>query len=217
MSDDQMKMPKFSEIEYKRPSVEQFRECAMSTRLKLMAARDADVVENSIMSFQREMSAFDTAFTICMIRHDLDTSDPFWNEEMDFFDENYPIISDLSAGVYAALLHSEIREELEERFGSMIFRKTQNQRDIVSSEVLDDLADESSLENDYSQILSEADILFKGRHQTLSTMTPYLESTDREVRRKAHKAVSDYFMGQKEKFDEIYDNMVKIRTTGNAP
>ena len=213
MSDDQMKMPKFSEIEYKRPSVEQFRECAMSTRLKLMAARDADVVENSIMSFQREMSAFDTAFTICMIRHDLDTSDPFWNEEMDFFDENYPVISDLSAGVYAALLHSEIREELEDRFGSMIFRKTQNQRDIVSSEVLDDLADESSLENDYSQILSEADILFKGKHQTLSTMTPYLESTDREVRRKAHKAVSDYYMGQKEKFDEIYDNMVKIRTT----
>ena len=213
MSDDQMKMPKFSEIEYKRPSVEQFRECAMSTRLKLMAARDADVVESSIMTFQREMSAFDTAFTICMIRHDLDTADPFWNEEMDFFDENYPVISDLSAGVYTALLHSEIRDELEERFGAMIFRKTQNQRDIVSSEVLEDLAEESSLENDYSQILSEADIVFKGRHQTLSTMTPYLESTDREVRKKAHKAVSDYYAGQKEKFDEIYDNMVRIRTT----
>ena len=210
--DDNMKMPKFSEIEYKRPSVEKFRECAMSTRLKLMAARDPDVVETAVMAFQREMSAFDTAFTICMIRHDLDTVDPFWNDEMDFFDENYPIVSDLSAGVYAAMLHSEIREELEERFGTMIFRKVQNQREIVSSEVLEDLAKESSLENDYSQILSEADIVFKGKHQTLSTMTPYLESTDREVRKKAHKAVSDYYTAQKEKFDEIYDEMVKIRT-----
>ena len=213
MSEDNMKMPKFSEIEYSRPSVDKFCECAMSTRLKLMAARDADVVENAIMGFQREMSAFDTAYTLCMIRHDLDTSDPFWNDEMEFFDENYPIISDLSAGVYTALLHSEIREELEERFGPMIFRKTQNQREIVSSEVLDDLAEESTLETEYSQILSEADILFKGKHQTISTMTPYLESTDREVRKKAHKAVSDYFSGQKEKFDEIYDNMVRIRTT----
>ena len=87
MSDENMKMPKFSEIEYVRPSVEQFRECAMSTRLKLMAARDPEAAETAIMAFQREMSAFDTAFTICMIRHDLDTADPFWNEEMDFFDD----------------------------------------------------------------------------------------------------------------------------------
>ena len=161
MSDDTMKMPKFSEIEYKRPSVEHFRECAMSTRLKLMTARDPEVVESAIMQFQREMSAFDTAYTICMIRHDLDTSDEFYNNEMDFFDENYPVVSDLSAGVYTALLHSEIRPQLEERFGTMIFRKTQNQRDIVNSEVLDLLAEESSLENEYSQILSEADIVFK--------------------------------------------------------
>ncbi|HBZ78392.1 MAG TPA: hypothetical protein DEO39_06785, partial [Clostridiales bacterium] len=212
MSDENMKMPKFSEIEYVRPSVEQFRECAMSTRLKLMAAREADAAEAAIMAFQREMSAFDTAYTICMIRHDLDTSDQFWNDEMDFFDENYPVISDLSATVYTALLHSEIRPELEEKFGEMIFRKTQNQREIVNSEVLEDLAEESSLENDYSQILSEADIVFKGTHHTISTMTPFLESTDREERKKAHKAVSDYYAGQKAKFDEIYDNMVRIRT-----
>ena len=212
MSDENMKMPKFSEIEYVRPSVEQFRECAMSTRLKLMAARDPEAAETAIMAFQREMSAFDTAYTICMIRHDLDTADQFWNDEMDFFDENYPVISDLSATVYTALLHSEIRTELEEKFGEMIFRKTQNQREIVNSEVLEDLAEESSLENDYSQILSEADIEFNGEHHTISTMTPFLESTDREERKKAHKAVSDYYAGQKAKFDEIYDNMVRIRT-----
>ena len=144
MSDEKMKMPKFSDIQYTRPSVEAFRECAMSTRLKLMAARDPDVAENALMIFQREMSAFDTAFTLCMIRHDLDTSDAFWNDEMDFFDEHYPVVSELSAGVYAALLHSEIRPQLEERFGTMIFQKTQNQRDIVSSEVLDELSEESS-------------------------------------------------------------------------
>ena len=212
MSDEKMKMPKFPDIKYERPSVEKFRECAMSTRLKLMAARDPDAVETAIMTFQREMSAFDTAYTLCMIRHDLDTSDQFFLDEMDFFDENYPVVSDLAAGVYTALLHSEIRPQLEERFGTMIFRKTQNQRDIVNSEVLDLLAEESSLENDYSQILSEADILFKGKHQTLSTMNPYLESTERDVRKKAHKAVSDFYLEQKEKFDEIYDNMVRIRT-----
>lgn len=213
MSDDNMKMPSFSEIKYVRPSVQEFRECAMSTRLKLMAARDPEVVEAAIMSFEREMSAFDTACTICMIRHDLDTADQFWTDEIDFFDENYPVVSELSAGVYAALLHSEIRPQLEERFGPMIFRKTQNQRDIVSSEVLEELGEESSLETEYSQILSEADILFEGKHQTISTMTPFLESTDREVRKKAHQAVSDYFMSNKEKFDEIYDKMVHIRTT----
>ncbi|MBR5425137.1 MAG: M3 family oligoendopeptidase [Clostridiales bacterium] len=213
MSDDKMKMPKFSEVKYVRPSVEQFRECAEDTRKKLKEAKDPDTVETAIMAFQRAMSAFDTAYTICMIRHDLDTVDQFWNDEMDFFDENYPVISDLSADVYTAMLESEIRDELVERFGDMIFRKIQIQREIVSSEVLDDLADESSLENDYSQILSEADILFQGNHQTISTMTPFLESTDRDVRRKAHKAVSDYYAGQKAKFDEIYDNMVRIRTT----
>ena len=43
-------------------------------------------------------------------------------------------------------------------------------------------------------------------------MTPYLESTDRKERKKAQRAVSDYYAAQKPKFDEIYDKMVKIRT-----
>ena len=46
----------------------------------------------------------------------------------------------------------------------------------------------------------------------LSLIQPYLESTVRNVRRDACIALDKYYMSRKETYDEIYDNLVKVRT-----
>ncbi|HPE39008.1 MAG TPA: M3 family oligoendopeptidase [Bacillota bacterium] len=212
MSVNIIEMPMFSDIPYERPSLDDFREIAMSVRLKLMTARDADVVENALLSFQRALSAFDTASTLSSIRHDCDTSDAFYTQEVDFYDESYPIVSELASGVYSAMLSSSIRDQLEERFGPMLFMKTKMEKETISSEVIDDLAEESGLETEYSQILSEADIPFAKKHNTLSMMLLYAEDTNRDTRAAAQKAIADYYNAQKPKFDEIYGKMVHLRT-----
>ena len=202
----------FSKIKYERPSVERFKECVQSTRLKLMSARDPEIASAALFEYEKELISFDTMVALANIMHDLDTSDEFYADEVAFCDEASATVSELCSAVFSVLLSSPCADALKEKFGEMIFLKAQNLKDTVNSEVIDDLVEEANLENEYGQIQSEAEIEFDGKTLNLSMLVPYLESTDRDVRIKAHKALDDYYMSKKEKFDEIYDQMVKVRT-----
>ena len=206
-------MPFFKDIKYVRPSVEEFTEVVRRVRLKLMTSQDPEQAYEAIMEYEHQISKFDTAFALCMILHDLDTSNEFYTDELDFYDEANPAISELSSAVLTGILNCPCSDQLREKYGDMIFKKAINQKEIISKEVLDDLAKESSLENDYSQIQSEAEIFFRGKTLNLSQLEAYLESTNRRVRRDAHAVLDKYYMEKKETFDKIYDDMVKVRTT----
>ena len=153
-----MEMPQYSDLEYERPSVDEYRECAMRTKLRLMTSKDIVLVEASLAEFQKLLSKYDTAQALCNIRHDQDTSDPYFTDELTFFEENNPVVYDLTSTVYTSLLNSEIAPLLMERFGRMIFLKAKTRRDTISSEVIEELTEEAALENRYNQILSEARI-----------------------------------------------------------
>lgn len=208
-----MDMPDFKNIVYERPSLDSFRECVLRVRLRIMTAHTTPVVESALSEFQKELSHFETCAALCHIRHDLDTLDPFYLDELSFYEEADAIVSELSAGLYSLLLNSTISEELKERLGLMIFRKAQNRKDTISGEIVSDLAAETALENEYNQILSESNIQFDGKEHSLSMMEPFLESMDRETRQRSQKAVAEYYDSQKDRFDMIFDKMVLLRTT----
>lgn len=207
-----MDMPDFENLIYERPSLDVFRECVLRVRLRIMTAHSTSVVESALAEFQKELSRFETNSALCQICHDLNTLDSFFLDELAFFEEAQAVVSELSSGLYSLLLSSTISDEIKERLGPMIFRKAQNRKDTISSEIVPDLADEAALANEYSQILSESSIVFGGSEYSLSMMEPFLESTDREVRKLAHLAVSEYFASQKDRFDQIFDRMVSLRT-----
>ncbi|SEV82697.1 oligoendopeptidase, M3 family [Ruminococcaceae bacterium KH2T8] len=205
-------MPDFKDIKYVRPDIEAFTSFVKEVRLKLMTCQDADIASEIILDYEKKVSGFDTQYALCNILHDLDTSDDFYTDELEFFDEAFATVSELTAAVLTSLLNCPCADALRAKYGDMIFRKAVNQKETVSKEIIDELVKESSLENDYGQIQSEAQIEFGGEILNLSTLAPYLESTDRKTRRKAHIALDKYYQGKKETFDKIYDDMVKVRT-----
>ena len=197
-------MPDFKDIKYVRPDIEAFTSFVKEVRLKLMTCQDADIASEIILDYEKKVSGFDTQYALCNILHDLDTSDDFYTDELEFFDEAFATVSELTAAVLTSLLNCPCADALRAKYGDMIFRK--------AVKIIDELVKESSLENDYGQIQSEAQIEFGGEILNLSTLAPYLESTDRKTRRKAHIALDKYYQGKKETFDKIYDDMVKVRT-----
>ena len=206
-------MPDFKDIKYVRPSVEDFTEYVKEVRLKLMTCKDVDAASDIILEYEKRVSGFDTQYALCNILHDIDTSNEFYSDELEFFDEAFATVSELSAAVLSSLLNCPCADQLKEKYGDMIFRKAVNQKETISKEIIDDLTSESSLENDYSQIQSEAEIEFNGETLNLSMLNPYLESTDRKVRKEAHIALDKYYESKRETFDKIYDDLVKVRTT----
>lgn len=206
-----MEMPSFTNISYERPSLDSIRDCVLRTRLKMMTAHSSETIEASILEFQKEISRFETAYALCNIRHDLNTLDPFYKEEITFYEEAGAVVSDLTASVYTLLLSSTLSDELKAKFGEMIFRKARNRKETISSDIIPDLAEEAALQNEYDQILSEALCRFDNKEYPLSMMDPFLESPDRDVRRRAHLAVAVFFSENKERLDEIFSQLVELR------
>ncbi|MBQ4271006.1 MAG: M3 family oligoendopeptidase, partial [Clostridiales bacterium] len=71
---------------------------------------------------------------------------------------------------------------------------------------------ENALNSRYDKLIATAKIPFEGEEYNISLLRPHLVHKDREHRKKAWKALSDYFLSVTDEIDEIYDKMVKNRT-----
>ena len=74
------------------------------------------------------------------------------------------------------------------------------------------MQEDNALISRYSKLIATAKIPFDGEIYNLSLMGKFTTSNDRETRKRAVKAMSDYFLTVTDEIDEIYDKMVKNRT-----
>ena len=155
-------MLNFKDIKYSRPDIEAFESLVRDTRLKLMSQRDPELASGVICAYEKELARINTQISLVNILHDLDTSNEFYKDEVEACDELSAKIEEMSAGVSSVLLNCPCADELRKKYGDIVFLKAQNQKDIISKEVVDLIVKESNLENEYSQLQSEAVIEFDG-------------------------------------------------------
>jgi M3 family oligoendopeptidase len=164
----------------------------------------------------KEMNAirndFNTMANICYIRHTVDTNDEFYKQEQDFFDEVEPEMKGLVTEYYKALVNSRFRSELEKKWGKQLFALAETQLKTFSPEIIEDLQLENKLTSEYTKLVASAKIFFEGEERTLAQLQPFVESPDREMRKRASEARTNFFKEHEEKFDDIYDQLVKVRT-----
>ncbi|HYK72121.1 MAG TPA: M3 family oligoendopeptidase, partial [Pseudoneobacillus sp.] len=65
---------------------------------------------------------------------------------------------------------------------------------------------------EYTKLVASAKIQFEGEERTLAQLDPFTESKDREMRKLASETKFGFFKENEEKFDQIYDELVKVRT-----
>ncbi len=205
-------MPDFTDIKYERPDIDAFMALVKSLRLKLMTTKDVEVAKEVLFEYEKNLSHIFTQFELCNILHDLDTSNEFYSDELECFEEISAKVEEMASGVMSVMLNCPCSGELRACFGDMIFLKAENSKKQISSAVVDDIVNESNLENDYAQLQSEAEIEFNGEILNLSMLEPYLESTNRKTRIEAFHKLDEYYMGRKDTYGDIFDKLVKVRT-----
>jgi len=68
------------------------------------------------------------------------------------------------------------------------------------------------LETKHTKLISSAAIPFDGEERNLSQLRAYFQSKDRSVRKAAYEAYASFFSEHEAEFDDIYDQLVKLRT-----
>lgn len=203
---------KFHEFQYERPDVDKLREQFDELLIRFANAASVEEQENIIQEINSLRSDFDTMESIVYIRHTMDTNDEFYKSEQEYFDEAIPLFKELTTKFYQAIVASPYRALLEDKWGKQFFALAELSVKTFSPEIIEDLQQENKLVSEYVKLIASAKIPFEGEERNLPQLVPFQIATDRSLRKRAYEARYSFFAEHEEQLDNIFDQLVKVRT-----
>lgn len=202
---------KFSDYKYVRPDVDSIRKQFISLIERFENASNVEEQNEIMKEVNKIREEVDTLGNIAYVRHSIDTEDKFYEGEQEFLDENMPLFTEVVVKYYESLVNSKFRSELEKIWGKHLFNLAELELKTFSPEVIEDLIKENKLVSEYDKLVASAKIMFDGEERNLSQMQPFMQSKNRDIRKNAYEAYISFFSENEDKFDEIYDQLVKVR------
>ena len=203
---------KFKDFKYQRPEIKVLEKDFNNLLESFQRAVTFEEQDEIMTKINKLRSELESMCSIAYIRHTINTNDEFYEKENDYFDEALPVYEGLISKYYKSIVESKFKKELEEKWGTQIFDLAKVNLKTFSEEVLEDLKQENKLSSEYVKLIASAKIPFEGEKRNLSGLIPFQQSKDRTMRKKANEARYGFFIENEEKFDRIYDELVKIRT-----
>lgn len=204
-------MLKFKDYKYERPDLPKITEEFNEILERFKEAKSFEEQNQIMKEINKSRNYVDTMATLVSIRHSINTEDEFYIKENDFIDENGPQFENLVSKFYKELINSKFRKELEEAWGKQLFTIAELKLQTFSEEIMEDLVNENKLVTEYDKLVASAKLDFEGEIRNLSQMRPFLESKDRDMRKRASEATFGFFESNENEFDRIYDELVKLR------
>jgi oligoendopeptidase F len=90
-------------------------------------------------------------------------------------------------------------------------RDTQNQVELFRPENVPLETEEAKLSQQYQKLSGALTVIFRGEERTLVQMGRYLEEPDRPLRKEAWELVANRRLQEADKFEEIFDKLIKLR------
>lgn len=202
---------KFQDYKYERPNYEKIKKSFLDLVNKIKSADDYKDQHGYIMELNNIRKHIETMSTIASIRNSINTADEFYEKETDYWDEYGPLYTELNSDFYNAIVNSKFKENIINDFSQQFYKICEYSLKSFSPEIIPQLQEENKLMSRYTKLLASAVINFNEEELNLSGLYKYMLSQDRKVREESSKAYYNYFEIHEEEFDEIYDNLVKIR------
>lgn len=202
----------FKDFEYKRPDFETIERKLDELTEKLEKADNKEELLKAFFEYEKIESYIATMSTLCSIRHSINTRDEFYRQETDFWDEKGPQLEVYTNRIGHILYNCPFRDELYDVIPEVFFRLIDCSLKSFDEKIVPLLQQENRLSTEYGKLIASAQIEFRGETYNLSTIRPFMESLDETTRKQASLASLKFFSDNEDKFDRIYDDMVRVRT-----
>ncbi len=177
----------------------------------ITAAKSAKEQFEYYKQFNSVMEDYSTAESIAYVRFTLNTEDKFYSDEMDYYDEIGAKVSAASIPFAKAVVNSEFKEELQKYVSPVAIKNLEISLKSIDESIVPEMQEEAKLSTEYKKLLSSAQIPFDGGVHNIPQLGKYCNDVDREVRKAAYNAMGQWLKDNGDKFDDIYDRMVKNR------
>ncbi len=202
---------KVRELPYERCTIEHIRETAEAIFDEIRNAGCENCVISARKKYQQLMIEAETAIALAQCRFTLDTRDPFYAAEQDYYDEIMPELENIDVQYAKLMLESPHRARLEELLSPVLFKKFEVASKSVSPVIIEDMIEENKLVTEYSNFMSNLMFNFRGEEMTRTKLAGFIQDDDRETRREAMECMGRRFEEVSETLDTIFDKLVKVR------
>nr|WP_314466054.1 M3 family oligoendopeptidase [uncultured Clostridium sp.] len=203
---------KFKEMPYQRVDLEEKKVQFEELMKEFTSAKSGEAQFEVHKKYYKFKDEIETMITIAKIRHDIDTTDDFYENEQNYYDETEPELIDMNVTYARQMYESPYRTYLEEKTGAVAFKNIELNIRSFDKKLIPLKQEENALMTAYDKLIASAEIDWEGETLNLSLLRKYLTHKDKEVRQKAYKKYCAFFEANGEKLDSIYDELVKNRT-----
>ena len=202
---------RFKDLPYVRPDFAKVKTELAAITEKMKNAASYEEAKAAYFDFESIMSDLRDAYTIVSIRHTVDTRDKFYDDENEFLSEAFPELSPYTVAFSNALYDGKFKADFEKEFGKQLLSMIELERKSFSEKNIPLQQREAKLCNEYEKIIASAEIDFDGEKRNLYGVMKYFEDEDREVRKAAWKKYEEFFASHEKRFEEIWDELIKVR------
>ncbi len=203
---------KFKDLPYERADIKDIENAVSEFKNTAKTAKSAKEVYDAYARLTSVVDRYGTMGSLAYARYTLNTRDEFYLGEQVYYDEIGPQAVAMLNEAADLLLDSPYRAELEKMFPETVYPSLDLQRKSHSPETIEDEQEENAIVTEYSQLMSQIACDFKGEQKPISYVRGFMDNADRNVRKEAADAIGVALGKEREKLDDIYDRLVKVRT-----
>lgn len=130
---------------------------------------------------------------------------------LEFVREIEPRLKPVQNAIREKYLDSPHRVGLSRERYLVFDRAQENRRALYREANIPRETELAELEQQYQKVIGAMTVEFRGEERTPSQMAPFLEETDREVRKEAWERVANRRLAEKERLDDLFDRMIALR------
>jgi M3 family oligoendopeptidase len=201
----------FQDFIYKRPDFEAFSEQFLQHLSAFEQATSFQEQDEQLAHINTLRSHFMSQYNICYIRYTMNTTDPFYEKENEYYDQQMPTYESLVNKFYKQLLHAHFRSDLEAKWGKQLFTIAEYSLKAFDDTIIELLQEENQLSSEYTKLKGSAKIQFQGEEHNLSSIGRFETDEDQRIRKAAAEAKWGFYKEHAKTVETIFDQLVKIR------
>lgn len=201
---------KFTEFKYERPNYDRVKIELESLFTKLNRATDGVEFKCYFDMINEIRKHVQTMASLASVRNTIYTSDKYYDEEKEYWDEISPLYAELDNVLYKTVLNSKV--DLTNVVPEAFIKIAECAIKSFDPIIVPLLQQENKLISQQAKLYASAKIEFDQEVYNLSSIKAKLVDQNRDIRKRALIAKMHWFKENQLEIDQIYDQMVKVRT-----
>lgn len=203
-------MRNINEIDYKRVSYEDTKAKLEKLIDDLKHAKNFESFLKLVREIIEIQNEIEEMYDYADIQNMRALDDEFYKKEIEYWNTTKPKFDVLFVPFYKIMMNTEFKKELGDMIPENFFNTIASKMKITSDKVVDLKQKENELKSEY-RALNRSEIEFEGESLTLPRISKYFTSNDRNMRKKAHDAVNEYYYNQRNQYIGIFYELISVR------